>query len=135
MARVAQLSALGCELHELLAEALRALHRDGLRGGCIALVNERSELFIVAHHGHIDAPVLASRLPLGEGIMGRVAAEGRPRLVANLEQPTVKPAQRNLGTNREMRGIAVAPIWAGGAVVGVIEIDSSIPAELAEDDL
>ena len=134
--RVAQLAASGLPLARILNGVLAEMARDGLRGGSVALVNERNELYIAAWEGHLDRSVLDSRLPVGQGVAGRVAATGKSLLVDDLDAPRrgQKPANRNLGSNAEMRSMLVVPLRAAGQVVGTLEIDSDRPGRFSHDD-
>jgi diguanylate cyclase (GGDEF)-like protein len=134
--RVAQLAGSGLPLARLLNGVLAEMAREGLRGGSVALINDRSELYIAAWEGHLDQAVLDSRLPIGQGIVGTVAATGKSMLVADMDAPArgVRPANRNLGTNSEMRSMLVVPLRTGGEVIGVLEIDSDRPDRFRRDD-
>jgi diguanylate cyclase (GGDEF)-like protein len=134
--RVAQLAGSGLPLARILNGVLAEMAREGLRGGSVALVNDRSELYIAAWEGHLDQAVLDSRMPIGQGIVGTVAATGRSMLVDDMDAPRrgVRPVNRNLGTNSEMRSMLVVPLRAAGEVIGVLEIDSDSPGRFGRDD-
>jgi len=134
--RVAQLAGSGLPLARILNGVLAEMAREGLRGGSVALINDRDELYIAAWEGHLDQAVLDSRLPVGQGILGTVAATGKPLRIDDMDNPPrgLKPANRNLGSNAEMRSMLVAPLRAGGQVIGVIEIDSDRVARWTRDD-
>jgi len=135
--RVATLAASGLPLPRLLNGILAEMAREGLRGGSVALVNDRDELYIAAWEGTLDQAVLDSRLPVGRGILGGVAATGKSILVDDIDAPKrgVTPANRNLGTNSQMRSILCAPLRASGQVIGVIELDSDRPGRFSRHDL
>jgi diguanylate cyclase (GGDEF)-like protein len=135
--RVTQLAASGLPLPRILNGILAEMARDGLRGGSVALIDEQDRLYIAAWEGTLDQAVLDSRLPVGQGIVGRVAATGRSLLVDDLDAPArgVRPANRNLGTNSQMRSMAVVPLRAARQVIGVLEIDSSRPGRFTREDL
>jgi len=135
--RVAQLAASGLPLPRILNGILAEMARDGLRGGSVALINDRNELYIAAWEGTLDQAVLDSRLPVGRGILGTVAASGRPILVDDMDAPQrgVTPVNRNLGTNAQMRSILCVPLRASGQVIGVLEIDSDRPGRFGRHDL
>lgn len=134
--RVAQLTGSGLPLARILNGVLAEMARDGLRGGSVALINDRDELYIAAWEGHLDQSVLDSRLPVGQGILGTAAATGRSLRIDDMDAPPrgLQPANRNLGTNAEMRSMLVAPLRAGGQVVGVIELDSDRRGRFSRDD-
>jgi diguanylate cyclase (GGDEF)-like protein len=135
--RVAQLAASGLPLPRILNGILAEMARDGLRGGSVALINDRNELYIAAWEGTLDQAVLDSRLPVGRGILGSVAATGRSLVVDDMDAPQrgVTPVNRNLGTNAQMRSILCVPLRASGQVIGVVEIDSDRLGRFGRDDL
>jgi len=135
--RVGVLAASGLPLPRILNSILAEMAREGLRGGSVALINDRNELYIAAWEGTLDQAVLDSRLPVGSGILGRVAATGRSILVDDIDSPRarVRAANRNLGTNSQMRSILCVPLRASGHVIGVMELDSDRPGRFGRDDL
>jgi len=135
--RVAQLAASGLPLPRILNSILAEMARDGLRGGSVALINDRNELYIAAWEGTLDQAVLDSRLPVGKGILGGVAASGHSILVDDIDAPRarVRAANRNLGTNSLMRSILCVPLRTTDHVIGVLEIDSDRPGRFTRDDL
>ena len=135
--RVSMVAASGLPLPRILNSILAEMARNGLRGGSVALINDRNELYIAAWEGNLDQAVLDSRLPVGKGILGGVAASGRPILVDDLDAPKgkVRPANRNLGTNAQMRSILCVPLRASDQIIGVLEIDSDRPGRFTRDDL
>ena len=134
--RVAALAGSGLPLARILNGVLAEMAREGLRGGSVALINDENELYIAAWEGHLDQAVLDSRLPVGQGILGGVAASGRSVRVDDMDHPPrgVHPANRNLGSNAEMRSILVAPLRSGGQVIGVLEIDSDRAHRFTRED-
>ncbi len=134
--RVAQLARSGLPLARILNGVLAELARDGLRGGSVALINDREELYIAAWEGHLDQAVLDSRLPVGQGVLGRVAASGRSLRIDDMDAPPrgVHPANRNLGSNAEMRSMLAAPLKTAGQVIGVLEVDSDRPHRFTAED-
>jgi diguanylate cyclase (GGDEF)-like protein len=135
--RVTQLAAAGLPLPRLLNGILAEMAREGLRGGSVALINDRDELYIAAWEGTLDRAVLDSRLPLGKGILGGVAATGRSILVDDIDAPRrgIQAANRNLGTNSQMRSILCVPLRVAGQVIGVLEIDSDRPGRFTRADM
>jgi signal transduction histidine kinase/putative methionine-R-sulfoxide reductase with GAF domain len=137
LARVARIATSADSLQQILDRILQEMAREGIRGGLVALINERNELYAAAAEGDIDEAVWNSRLPLGSGIMGTVAAEGRSILVRDIDAPdvAVAPANRDLGSNTRIKSLVVAPLLAAGKVIGVLEIDSAQPGRFDERDL
>jgi signal transduction histidine kinase len=114
------------DLGEVLARSLAAVRRVvPFRGGSIALVEE-GMLSVAASDPVIGPEVAALRLPLGEGLSGRVALTGRPIYSPDLDEDSrVDPQVRRLDSNRAIRSYYAVPVVAGGDVVGVLQIDGT----------
>lgn len=113
------------DLGEVLARCLRGTRRlVPFRGGSIALV-EAGHLSIAVSDPPVDPDVGALRLPLGAGLSGRAAADGRPVYSPDLDtDDRVDPGVRFTGLNTEIHTYFAVPIVAAGDVVGVLQIDS-----------
>ena len=134
--RAARIAVSTADLPDILGQIVEMMAREGLRGASVALVGTDDRLRIVAAHGDLSRSVERASLAVGEGIVGHVAAEGRPLIVGDLDRPgSVRPALRTLGSNARMRSIAAVPISLDGRVVGVLEVDSSAPDRFEERDL
>jgi signal transduction histidine kinase len=137
MARISRIATSAESLTQILDRILGEMARDGLRGGLVGLINERNEIYPAAAEGDIDTSVWESRLPVGTGIMGAAAAEGRSILVRDIDAPdvAVPPAQRDLGSNARIKSLVVVPLLAAGRVIGVLELDSAQPGRFDERDV
>jgi signal transduction histidine kinase len=136
VSRIARIVSSADSLDEILQQVVWEMAREDMRGGTIALIDERNRLYIVAAEGEISDDVRQFRLPVGEGIMGRAAAEGRPLLVNDLDAPDAPGSPtRSLSTNSQIRSIVVVPLLAAGRVLGVLELDSSRPHQFGEPDV
>src|SRR5919199_3440881 len=71
VSRVSRIATSADSLQAILEGVLGEMARSGLRGGVIALLNERNELYIAAADGQLDDAVRRSRLPAGQGKIGR----------------------------------------------------------------
>jgi len=69
------------------------------------------------------------RIPLGEGVCGRAAAEGVTQLV-----PDVQAYPGHIACDAASRSELVVPVFREGAVVAVIDLDSPLPARFDEMD-
>lgn len=69
------------------------------------------------------------RIPLGEGVCGRAAAEGVTQLV-----PDVQAYPGHIACDAASRSELVVPVFREGAVVAVIDLDSPLPARFDEED-
>ena len=112
-------------LNEILGRILTHLSQAiSFTGGSIALINTRHELEIVAAVGEIDETARQVRLAVGEGISGWVAAGGHPYLSNDLDhEDHIRPAARDVGSNRLMHSYMAVPLRVEGAVIGVLQVN------------
>lgn len=68
-------------------------------------------------------------IPLGRGVCGRAAAEDRLLLV-----PDVHAFPGHIACDEASRSELVLPLHAGGAVAGVLDIDSPLPGRFTQAD-
>jgi len=124
-------------LGQVLDLMIRAMDRPGLRGGAIFLINERNELYFGAHRGFVDAEVRDLRLPVGQGVVGRVAAEATPVIVDDLDAPPagVTLTNRAVGSNSLTRSLIAVPVVLAGGVIGVLEMGCTRPRAFDQLDL
>lgn len=123
------------DVGEVLTRALDATRRViDFRGGSIALV-EGDYLSIAVSDPAVGPEVAALRLPIGEGISGRVAATGESMYSPDLKSdPRVTRSVLSLDTNAPMRSYFAVPVVASGKVVGVLQIDSEEPDAFGETE-
>ncbi|HKS17122.1 MAG TPA: GAF domain-containing protein, partial [Planctomycetota bacterium] len=69
------------------------------------------------------------RIPIGQGICGLAAREARTVVVDDVNKDP-----RYLACFPQTRAEIVVPIFAGGSVVGEIDIDSDRPSAFTKDD-
>ena len=69
------------------------------------------------------------RIPLGRGVCGTAAAEKRTVVV-----PDVHQFPGHIACDEASRSEVVAPLLLGGAVLGVLDIDSPLPGRFTEAD-
>jgi GAF domain-containing protein len=70
-----------------------------------------------------------TRIRLNQGICGAAASTGKTIVVDDVNQDS-----RYLACSIETKSEIVAPIFAGGKVVGELDIDSHFPAAFAAED-
>ncbi|WP_225207366.1 GAF domain-containing protein [Novosphingobium huizhouense] len=69
------------------------------------------------------------RIPLGKGVCGTAAATGQTQLVED-----VHAFPGHIACDAASRSELVVPIVREGAVIGVIDLDSPLPARFDQDD-
>jgi sugar diacid utilization regulator/putative methionine-R-sulfoxide reductase with GAF domain len=122
-------------LTELLRHLLTATAPESVAAFAVAAVREATgaevswcglirdtELTMAAHSG-LRTVRMANEwtLPLGVGIGGRVAAEGRPLWVRDYRHdPRRAPTQKTMIDEEGIRAAMCAPLTAGGQVLGVL---------------
>ncbi len=108
---------------ELLTLVLRlALDTTGADKGSLLLLGEDGRLRVEVAHGMEEEIIRKINIPLGEGIAGYVAKEGRPMII------TGKPRDdrfRNLMERSDVRSAMCVPLKIEGKVIGVLNVSSS----------
>lgn len=100
----------------ILIQTMQALQVETVALGMI----EGEQLIFRAAAGQNAGNILGRITPLGEGIVGAAAREGRAVVVPDVSQDKhFREADRFSGV--EMRAILVAPIQSQGRVIGIIE--------------
>ncbi len=69
------------------------------------------------------------RIPVGRGVCGTAAAEARSQVV-----PDVHAFPGHIACDAASRSELVAPLLAGGRVLGVLDLDSPSPGRFDEED-
>ncbi len=109
----------------------RASELMGASSGSVILIDRESGILrIEAERGLGEDVKTAMRLPVGTGITGWVAKEGRPVLV-----PDVRNDSRYVEANPKVRSEMAVPIKWGDKVVGVLNLDHYETEGFAEEDL
>ncbi|MCA9754006.1 MAG: GAF domain-containing protein, partial [Gemmatimonadetes bacterium] len=94
---------------------------NGASGSLMLLQEDRRALRIIAAAGLSDIVVQKTRQRVGEGIAGRVAADGEPLLLVG----TIGDERfRQRSERKEIRSSVCAPVIAEGQVIGVLNINS-----------
>ena len=70
------------------------------------------------------------RIPFGQGVCGAAAASREPQCVAD-----VHAFPGHIACDAASRSELVVPILSGGALIGVIDLDSPTPARFDEEDV
>ncbi len=117
---------------QLLGEILEVLERSfGYLGCAVLLVDETSdELYIKASRGYPQEVVERTRIKIGEGITGWVAAHKVP-----LNVPDVAEEPRYIAGVEGTRSEIAVPMLSGEKVIGVLDVQSPKVNAFDEDDL
>jgi signal transduction histidine kinase len=124
---------LGPVLHTVL-DAMRSL--VAFRGGSICLIDETGNVRMAAADPPASPEVLAARVPIGEGLAGRVISSGLTVYSADLDHDArVDPELRQLGSNRGIVSYLAVPLVTLGRVTGLLQVDSPARDAFDEADL
>jgi serine phosphatase RsbU (regulator of sigma subunit)/anti-sigma regulatory factor (Ser/Thr protein kinase) len=128
-------SALGyMSLEDMLSELLERI-RNALEvdtAAVLLLDEDRGVLLARAARGLEEEVRQGVQVPLARGFAGRVAAEGRPIIIADLDHAdVVNPILRQRGV-RSMLGV---PIHVESHVIGVMHIGTLVQRDFDEDDV
>jgi PAS domain S-box-containing protein len=136
MERITDATISALALDEILDELLRRLREELRVDAATVLLRARDgahlEVCAVSGSPELEAEARArARIPLGEGIAGRIAADGRGRIVDDVRaaQPASHALQR---TASSLMGV---PLLADGAVIGVLHVTTTRPRRFTADEL
>ena len=123
------------DLDTILARTVERL-KMAFQGGSVALLNDQDELEIVATTGWTDDEARKVRLKIGEGICGWVVQQGLPYLSNDVDaEARVRPAARDVGTNRLIRAYIAVPLRSGGKVIGTLNVEADQPNTFTYEDV
>jgi len=122
------------ELEELL-NALLDRAREMLNADTCAILlldEENQELVARAARGIEEEVEQGVRIPLGRGFAGRVAADGRPVVLDDVDHADVmNPILRQKG----IKSLLGVPLLVKGQVVGVLHVGTLVPRKFTVDDI
>ena len=120
--------------NEVLAStftALRQLLTFG--GGSIQLVDASGEFVRLAAADPAPTPdAYETKIPVGQGIGGRIVASGEPRYIPDILTDPDVPSWR--ATSAGVRSYFGVPLITEGTVIGVLQIDSQEIDPFSEED-
>jgi signal transduction histidine kinase len=117
-------------LGELLLRVRALLGSD--TSAVLLLDRERSELVARAAAGLEEEVEAGSRIPLGRGFAGRVAAERRPIVLDDVDHADVlNPILREKG----IKSLLGVPLLVGGEAIGVLHVGTLTPRLFDADDV
>lgn len=110
------------ELADLIVEtACNLLHSEM---GSLMLINQNNELYIISAKGLNKEIIENTKMKIGEGIAGRVAASGKYFFVEDIETD-VRFLRPNLEEQYETKSFISVPLRVKNKVIGVLNINSS----------
>ena len=119
---------------QALLEALVGRVKDALQADTAAVLlldRPSGQLVATAASGLEEEVRQGVRIPLGRGFAGRIAAEDRPVILAEVDHTTViNPILLDKG----IRSLMGAPLRAGGVVIGVLHVGTLTPRAFTSDD-
>jgi len=124
---------------ELVAELLARL-RKALEGdyAFIELIDEKHDrLFTRAADGVALDLVKTVRVPIGQAVSGRIAADGKPQIIYDLSTADISKVE---GLTPEFRtllrgSMLGTPLQVEGRVIGVLSVVTAQPRRFTEEDL
>jgi signal transduction histidine kinase len=124
---------------ELLSELLRRL-RETLQtdhASVMILDDATQSLYLRAIEGaEPGRTVPRMRIPLGAGVSGRIAAEGKPMIVDDYSTIDIASYERaDLGQLAQTRSVMGAPFRIADRVAGVVVVSCQTPRKFTEEDL
>jgi GAF domain-containing protein/anti-sigma regulatory factor (Ser/Thr protein kinase) len=133
MQRVTDAALAYLTLDELLGELLERI-AEILRSDTAAFLlldEETDEVVARAAKGIEEEVEQGVRIPLGRGFAGRVASEGRPRIIPDVDRADIfNPILRQKG----IRSLLGVPLLVEGRVIGVLHVGTLTPRDFTDDD-
>jgi signal transduction histidine kinase len=124
LAQVAREIGPALELDPVLKTVLSAMHSlVEFKGGTIQLRDERG-VYIAAADPPVSDELMASRVPLGKGISGRVVQTGVSIYSPDLWQDD-RVDKRQAALNQMAHSYLAVPLIVTGEVIGALQIDST----------
>ena len=125
MRSVAQEIGPALELERVLQIVLNAMRSLlDFDGGSVSLIDEQG-LFIAAADPPVSPEVAALRLPVGQGLSGRVVQSGKTLYSPDIRvDERVSPAISSLGSNAKMVSYLAVPLVVFGEVIGAIQVNA-----------
>jgi PAS domain S-box-containing protein len=124
-------------LHQTLQAILDSATRVvEAQGASLFMVNRENntELVVVAAVGHRAEEMIGLRLPIGEGLAGWVAREGRSELVTNLQEDPRFYRGVDEKTGMRTRSLIAVPMIHAEYMIGVIEVINKLNNAIFDAD-
>lgn len=104
----------------IMKKAIELLRAEA--GSLLLVEKETGDLVFWVVTGPRSADLSGTRLPMGTGIVGRVAESGHPIIVDDVQQDERWFAGLDRGSDFATRSVICVPMVARGQVIGVIEL-------------
>ncbi|OGV48515.1 MAG: sigma-54-dependent Fis family transcriptional regulator [Lentisphaerae bacterium GWF2_52_8] len=120
-------------ISSLLREVLDILHREmGLLRGTFSLCHGNM-LIIEASHGLTEKEIARGRYKIGEGVTGKVAKTGKPRVIPDVsKEPEFLDRTKTRSGAQNLAFICV-PIINKDKVIGTLSIDCQVSPDLNKE--
>lgn len=137
LARLSSLVNSSLDLTEVLDNAMNYVEElmNAETSSIFEVDYERDELRFRLARGKWGSKAQEIRLAMGEGIAGRVAREGKPILVPDVEQEKRFTPRVDAHTGFKTRSIICVPIKHKGRLIGVLEVLNKRGGPFDEDDV
>jgi signal transduction histidine kinase len=137
LARLSSLVNSSLDLTEVLDNAMNYVEElmNAETSSIFEVDYERDELRFRLARGKWGSKAQEIRLAMGEGIAGRVAQEGKPILVPDVEQEKRFTPRVDAHTGFKTRSIICVPIKHKGRLIGVLEVLNKRGGPFDEDDV
>ena len=122
------------QLDELLdALLIRTREMLGADTCAVLLLDEATQELVARAAAGIEEEVEQGvRIPVGRGFAGRVAAEGRPVILDDVDHADVlNPILRQKG----IKSLLGVPLHVQGGVIGVLHVGTLVPRTFTEEDV
>lgn len=107
---------------------------NGSIGGILLMDKEPNVLYYRTHHGLSEEFIKRAKIPMGEGIAGKVAQTGEPVLVEDITKDP-RTIHIDVVSAENLKGFISVPLKARDKVVGVMNIASRETGKFGTDDL
>jgi GAF domain-containing protein len=137
LGRVAELLGKGSDLDALLVEVLAAAREaiPSAQKGSILFWDEVFQTLHVSHViGYDDPRALKATFPVTRGYAARCARERRPLVIADARSDDNIRYDGDIEELLAIRSAVMAPLLAGGRLLGVISLDSVVPGAFDDND-
>jgi PAS domain S-box-containing protein len=115
-------------IDDLLARLTEAVEADA---AALLLVDEKDNVLTMRAAVGLPIDLGAVRIPIGQGVTGRVAQTGEPFLVGDAREQNIFAT----ALGRPVASVGAVPIRSDGVIVGVLAVGSDTPQRFDEGDV